>query len=89
MSSGGISSTFSRSSKDGVIGICSISVTLLTMVEYTSCATCVLLTGVFGACPLILISSLKVSHSLSNSVVTGGASMTRGGTSLYEEAITC
>lgn len=68
--------------------MCSVSVTLLTMVETTYCATCVLFIGVLGAFPSRLISSLKVSHSLSSSVVTSGASMTGGGTSLGGEAIT-
>lgn len=39
--------------------------------------------------PSRLIKSLKVSHSLSNSAMTGGAWMTRGGGSLCGEAITC
>ena len=77
------------SSEDGATGICSVSETSLTIIVTISCATCVLLTGVFRACPSRLISSLKVSHSLSNSVVASGASVTRGGTSLGEEVITC
>lgn len=79
----------SISSEDGATGICFVSKTLLTIVVTTSCATYVLLTGVFRACPSRLISSLKVSHCLYNSVVTGGASMMRGGGSLCGEAITC
>lgn len=61
-----------------MIGICSASEILLTMVGTTSCATCVLLTDVFGAFPSILVRSLNVSHPLSNSVVTGVVLMTRG-----------
>lgn len=70
----------SISSEDGATGICSVSETSLTIVVTISCATCVLLIGVFRACPSRLISSLMVSHSLSNSVVIGGASMIGEGT---------
>ena len=63
----------SISSEDGAIGICSISETSLTVVVTTYFATCAFLTSVFMPGPSRLISSLKVSHSLSNSFVTGSA----------------
>ena len=67
------------SSEDGVIGICFVSETLVVTPVTIFIAVCTFLTGVCVFCASILIKSLNVSHSLSNSVLTDGCCTMRGG----------
>lgn len=75
--------------EDGVMGICSVSRTVLIVPVTISSIVCTLLSGVFVLHPSVLIKSLNVSHYLSRSVLTGGGWMLRGGIFTYGEVTTC
>ena len=77
------------SSEDGVMGICSVSETLVVIPVTIFFVVCTLLTGVCVFCPSILIKSLNVSHSLSNSVMTDGCCTMRGGRFNCAKVETC
>ena len=66
-------------SEDGVMGICSFSETLVVTHVTIFIAVYTLLIGVCVFCASILIKSLNVSHSLSNSVLTDDCCTMRGG----------
>ena len=77
------------SSEDGVIGICSISETLVVTPVTIFIIVCTFLTGVCVFCASILIKSLNVCHPLSNSVLTDDCCTTRGGRFNYGEFDIC
>ena len=71
-----MSSILSTISEEGVIGICSVSVTLPLIPVLKNFVVCI---GVCIFCPSTLSNWLQVSHSLSNSIVTVGFCTLRGG----------